>query len=588
MATFSLTDIFKEARRRRVFRLLALYIVGAWVALQVADLAFPGLGIEESAIRYVWIGAILCLPIALFFGWRYDFIGGRIVRTAVNDVDADLSIQRADYVILAVLSVVFAVIAFGLVGEISKTRVPETRRSVVANIHPNSIAVLPFLNMSQDPNNEYFADGISEEILNLLAKIRELQVTSRSSAFSFKGQNVDLPTMAAKLNVAYVLEGSVRKSGNQLRITAQLIEVDTDTHLWSQTYDRNLENIFVIQDEIAVAVVDALKIKLLGDAPKATETDPEAYALYLQAIYLRRQPQSTVDDYQQAEILLKQALDIDPGFAPAWNQLGDVYANQGSTFGLFSHDEAYKLARDAIEKALEIDRQYGRAWSDLGDLEIHYTWDFILANQHVQKALTLSPGDAYVLLQVAELADDLGRYDEAIDLYGQAIALDPLSSRGHGLLARAYYRAHRPEEAADAYQLARSLSPPGRGPGYYNGLVLLAQGDAQAALEVFEQLDVGPRRLTGIAIAQHALGNAEASDAALQELIEWDGAQTWALRVAQVYTFRGEVDSAFDWLDQAFDNRENYLPDQLFDPVFDNLRDDPRWPAFLDKMGFPQ
>ncbi len=583
MATFSLTDFLKEARRRRVFRLVALYIVGAFVALQVADLAFPGLGIAESAIRYVWMGAILGLPIALFFSWRYDIIGGRIVRTPVSDVDVDLSIGRVDIVILGALSIVVAVIAFGLVGEVSKTRVTETAPRVFAATNPNSIAVLPFLNMSEDPNNEYFADGISEEILNLLTKIRELQVTSRSSAFSFKGQNLDVPAMAAKLNVAHILEGSVRKSGNQLRITTQLIDVATDKHLWSETYDRTLDNIFAIQDEIAAAVVDALKIELLGEAPKATETNPEAYALYLQGMHSRRQ--NTIDGYEQAETLLKQALDIDPEFAPAWNTLGDVYANQGFAYGILTVDEAYRRARTAIKKALDLDPNYARAWSDLGDLELHYNWDFTLANQHVQKALALNPGDTYILKQVAEMADTFGRLDEAIDLYRQFIALDPLSPMGHGLLGRAYYRAHRLEEAAESYQLARSLSPPGGRP--FTGL-LLAQGDAQAALEVFEQLDVGPRRLTGIAIAQHALGNAEASDAALQELIEWDGAQTWALRVAQVYAFRGEVDSAFDWLDQAFDNRENYLPGNLFDPLFDNLRDDPRWPAFLDKMGFPQ
>jgi len=359
--------------------------------------------------------------------------------------------------------------------------------------------------------------------------------------------------------------------------------VKTDTHLWSQTYDRNLENIFVIQDEIAAAVADALKIEILGEKPKATETDPEAYALYLQGMHLRRQ--RGVDNYLQAEKLLLQALDIDPEFAPAWNTLGDIYANQGFAYGVLTVDEAYKRASENIEKALELDPQYARAWSDLGDLELHYNWDFTLSNQHVQKALALNPGDAYVLKQVAELADVFGQLDDAIDLYQQAIALDPLSPSVHGLLGRAYYRTHRLQKAAESYQLASSLSPAGRRPP--TGL-LLAQGDAQAALEAFEQLDVGSRRLTGIAIAQHALGNTEASDAALQELIEWDGAQPWAYRVALVHAFRGEVDSAFEELDRAFDNRENYLPSNLFDPLFDNLHDDPRWQSFLDKMDFPQ
>ncbi len=322
MATFSLKDFLREARRRRVFRVTAIYIVGAWVALQAADLAFPGLGIKESAILYVWIGAILGLPIALFFGWRYDIIGGRIVRTAVSEVDADLSIDRADYIILVALSAVVAVIAVGLVGEISKTRVPETARFAVTDVDPRSIAVLPFVNMSNDPEQEYFSDGISEEILNLLAKVPGMRVTSRSSAFSFKGQNLDVPTMAAKLNVAHVLEGSVRKSGNQLRIGVQLIEVETDTYLWSKSYDRELKDVFAIQDDIAVAVVDALKIELLGEQPKVIETNWEAYTLYLQGLHIWRQMGGA--EAKQVESLLKRALEIDPDFAPAWTELGYV------------------------------------------------------------------------------------------------------------------------------------------------------------------------------------------------------------------------------------------------------------------------
>jgi len=222
MTTSSVKQLLEEARRRRVFRVTALYIFGAWAALQVSDLAFQGLGVAGTAIRYVWIGAILGLPIALFVGWRYDLVGGRVRRTAVNSADASQSIHRADYVVLGSLVIVVALITTGLSVEILKTRVTESPSLAITDIHPDSIAVLPFVNMSDDPDNEYFSDGISEEILNLLAKIPQLQVTSRSSAFSFKGQNVDVPTIAAKLNVAHVLEGSVRKSGDQVRITAQL------------------------------------------------------------------------------------------------------------------------------------------------------------------------------------------------------------------------------------------------------------------------------------------------------------------------------------------------------------------------------
>ena len=584
MAALSITAFLKEARRRRVFRVTAIYIVGAWVALQAADLAFPGLGIEESAILYVWIGAILGLPIALFFGWRYDIIGGRIVRTAVSDVDADLSIGRTDYVILAVLSVVVVVTAFGLISQISDTRVPETTQFAVTDIDPKSIAVLPFLNMSNDPEQEYFSDGISEDILNLLAKVPDLPVTSRSSAFSFKGQNLDVPTMAAKLNVAHVLEGSVRKSGNQLRIVAQLIEVETDTHLWSETYDRELKNVFAIQDEIAAAVVDGLKITLLGKKPKAIETNPEAYVLYQQARYFRNQ--LTAESIKQAETLLKQALEIDPGFAPAWTALGDVYASQADPFGLRPLDEGYELARDAIQRALDIDPQYGPAYAALAWVEMDYDWDFTAAAQHVEQALALNPGDFSILMNAAYLNSILGRLDEAIDLWRQAVALDPVSYLGHVYLSISYSRANRLDEAAESSRLVISLNPSGIFGHYLLGLVLLAQGDAPAALAAMEKETSDAFRLHGMAIVQYALGDAGASDATLQEFIECCAAGA-AYQVAQAYALRGEIDLAFDWLDQAYANRDGALANMLTSNSLANLHDDPRWEPFLDKMGLP-
>jgi len=438
--------------------------------------------------------------------------------------------------------------------------------------------------MSDDPDNEYFSDGISEEILNLLAQVPELRVTSRSSAFSFKGQNLDVPTMAAKLNVAHVLEGSVRKSSNQLRIVAQLIDVESDTHLWSETYDRELKSVFAIQDEIAAAVVGALKITLLGDDPVATETNPEAYALYLQGRHFNYQ--ENVESNKQAETLLKQALAIDPGFAPAWTQLGSVYERQANTFGGRPIDEGYELARHAIQQALAVDPQYARAHSILARVEAYYDWDFAAARQHLQQALALNPADATILSMAAELDEQLGHVDEAIDLHRQTIALDPVSPTGHYRLGRALYRAHRLEEAADSLQMALLLMPGRVQTQFYLGRALLAQGDAPAALVAMEQETSDFYRLTGIAAVQHTLGDAVASDAALNEMIETWGA-VGAYQVAEVYAFRGEVDHAFDWLEIAYDNRDAGMSNLLVDPLVANLHDDPRWEPLLDKMGFP-
>jgi TolB-like protein/thioredoxin-like negative regulator of GroEL len=436
--------------------------------------------------------------------------------------------------------------------------------------------------MSDDASNEYFSDGISEEILNLLANVPELQVTSRSSAFSFKGQNMDIPTMAARLNVAHVLEGSVRKSGDQLRITAQLIDVVTDTHLWSETYDRELKNVFAIQDEIAAAVVGALKITLLGKEPKATETNPEAYALYLQARHFARQ--GTAESSKQAETLLKQALKIDPGFAPAWVELGRAYRSQAGLFGLRPYDEADKLSRHAYQQALAIDPQYGRAHAALALNEMNYSWDFVMASEHLQQALKLNPGDADNLRAAARLEQILGRTDEAIDLYRQSIVLDPLA--GHYGLGVNLYDAGRLEEAANSINMELSLNPGGASTQYRLGRVLLAQGNAPAALAAIKQEHDDGWRLAGLAVVQHALGDAGASDAALEELIERFSADM-AYQVADAHAFRGEIDTAFDWLEQAYENRDTGMTNLLLDPLLANLRDDLRWEPLLDKMGLP-
>ncbi|MFB3077331.1 MAG: tetratricopeptide repeat protein, partial [Lysobacterales bacterium] len=327
-----------------------------------------------------------------------------------------------------------------------------------------------------------------------------------------------MPTMAAKLNVAHVLEGSVRKSGNQLRITAQLVEAATDTHLWSDTYDRELKNIFAIQDEIAAAVVDALKITLLGEEPRATEITPEAYALYLQGRHFHNQ--GTAEGSKQAERLLKQALEIDSGFAPAWTELSDVYSDQATRFGVRPIDEGNELARQAIQQALAIDPQYGRAYAALARVEKFYDWDFTAATQHMQQALALNPGDAAILEYAARLHTTLGHLDEGIDVIRQSIALDPVSPGAHYRMGRMYYQAHRLEEAAESTQMAVSLSPGRSFTQVSIGFVLLAQGDAQAALVAIQQETSHALRLYGLAIVQHALGDAGASDAALKELIE--------------------------------------------------------------------
>ena len=267
-------------------------------------------------------------------------------------------------------------------------------------IPEKSIAVLPFVNMSEDKANEYFSDGISEELLNLLAKIPQLQVTARTSSFSFKGKEIAIPEIARTLHVAHVLEGSVRKAGNSVRITAQLIKAGTDTHLWSQTYDRKLDDIFAIQDEIAADVVKQLKVTLLGAAPKARTTDPEAYALYLQAVQLGRQ--ITAEAFQQSDALYRKVLAIDPRYAPAWDGLARNFINETSQ-GLLSNKEGFAQAREAATKALAIDPDYAPAHAGLGFIAMFGDNDLAGAAEHFKRALALDPADLDVLRNSAKL-----------------------------------------------------------------------------------------------------------------------------------------------------------------------------------------
>jgi len=590
-------QLFQELKRRNVISVAIAYAVSAWLLIEITATIFPILSLPMWSVTLVTLLLLIGFPIAVIFAWAFELTpeGIKLEKHVVRDDSiTHVTGRKLDFVIIAMLVVVsgyFGYDKFVLDPDRDavaiEAAVQVAREQVAGAVEPQdfarTIAVLPFVNMSDDPDNEYFSDGISEEILNLLARVSELRVTSRSSAFSFKGQNVDVPTMAARLNVAHVLEGSVRKSGNQVRITAQLIEVVTDTHLWSQTYDRELKNVFAIQDEIAVAVVDALKITLLGEAPRSTETDPDAYALFLQGRHFNNQ--LTAESGLRAESLLKAALEIDPEFAPAWTELGRVYERQAADFGTRPIAEGNELARHAIQQALAADPRNGQAYAILARVEMFYDWDFAAASQHLQQALTLNPGDAAILFSAGELNRILGRADEAVDLMRRSVALDPVFSFGHLWLGDVYFRARRLEEAVDSLQMALSLHPGGYAGHYKLGFVLLAQGDAPAALVEIEQESNEARRLLGLAVVQHALGDAGTSDAALRELVEnWEN---WAYyQIALAYAFRGEIDHAFDWLEQAYDNRDAGLTHLLLDPLLANLHDDPRWEPLLDKMGF--
>jgi TolB-like protein/Flp pilus assembly protein TadD len=446
---------------------------------------------------------------------------------------------------------------------------------------PRSIAVLPFLDMSQAKDQEYFSDGLSEELLNLLAKIPALQVTSRSSAFSFKGTNLEIPEIARRLNVAHILEGSVRKSGTRLRITAQFIDARTDKHLWSETYDRSLDDIFAVQDEIAAAVVGQLKVTLLGAAPKAKAVDPKAFALFLQARQVYRL--NTTEGFVQAIKLYQQVLEIDPGMAAAWDGLAACYFYQESA-GLIATDVSLRLIREAVNKALALDPELASAHARLGQIALSHENDPAAAARHFEHAQALEPANTEIMTEAMRLLRSLGRLERAVAVGEYIIAHDPVNSLAFRLVGGAYIRVGRNEEGIAFERAALRLSEGMTQSHYTIGEALLKKGDPKGALAEF-QLEPGESwRLEGEAMAYHDLGQNAQSDAALAEdIAKYEHDSSW--NIAYVLAYRGETDRAFAWLEKAIINRDTGLSDTAITWQFSSLHSDPRWLPYLRKIG---
>jgi TolB-like protein/Tfp pilus assembly protein PilF len=450
----------------------------------------------------------------------------------------------------------------------------------LAAIPEKSIAVLPFVNMTSDKDQEYFSDGISEELLNLLAKVHELKVVARTSSFSFKGKEIGIPEIAKQLHVAHVLEGSVRKIGDQLRITTQLIHAADGFQIWSETYDRKMDDIFKIQDEIAGEVVKELKVKLLGAAPKVRTTDPQAYALYLQARELGRQ--INAEAFTKSDALLRQVLEIDPRYAPAWNELASNFINKAN-MGLLSNQQGYARAREVAEKVLAIDPDYALAHAALGWIADADN-DLAGAARHYQRALALDPTDIRVLGNAATFLEGLGRLDEALALTEAVVRRDPVNVNALFNLGNNQCWAGRYDAAIASFRTVLSLSPSRGSAHALLGTALMQKGDATAALAEIEQEQNEPWRMYGLPMAYCALGRKADADAALNAVIakyEKDG----PYNIAYVYAFCGDADKAFEWLDKTVAYQDPGLSEIVTQNLFDKIRSDPRWLPFLRKIG---
>ena len=595
-------SLLGEMKRRNVLRVGTAYLAVAWLIVQIVETVFPAFGFGDSAVRVVVIVLGVGLVPALTLAWIFEHSPEGLRRDADVDHSAPGSIaaaKRLDRLIMIVLALAvgyFALDKFLLdpARDIERERAvaEEVRQEAFTN--PDSlasIAVLPFINTSDDAGNEFFSDGMTEEILNRLASVKGLRVISRTSAFSYKGRDIDMPTVAGELNVAHVVEGSVRKSGDDIRITAQLIDAQTDTQLWSRTFNRSLEDVFAIQEEIAAAIVSELELEMAGDQRPGSSVSPSAYALFLRARYVTTKAGgATTQQRDEAARLLRQVLQESPDYVPAIYELLRVTWQRYWVEGSLSVEEYHQIGSDIIPRILEIDPEYAPAHTGMALRAVELENDLVAAAGHLQRALELDPTSEDVLWGGINLLIAIGRVELAIELTELGVVRNPLFPGINHLRIISYYYAGRFEEAEIAAQHFSLLFGE---PTVVVGWIKLMQGDFQAALRKFEQLDdTYPERISGSAMALHSLGQLGERDAMLSRL-EQNPAVMSPDMFAYVYAWIGEADAAFAWLERYFDPRvdqagEAPIPDlrmislALHDPVFWTLRDDPRWTPLLE------
>jgi TolB-like protein/cytochrome c-type biogenesis protein CcmH/NrfG len=484
------------------------------------------------------------------------------------------------------LGLIILLAAYLAIDKLILSKHPLSAASATESAPPaNSIAVLPFTDMSEKKDQEYFSDGLAETLLDLLAKTPGLHVIARTSSFSFKGKSDDIPTIANKLHVGNILEGSVRRSGNHIRVTTQLIRAADDEHLWSETYDREMSDVFKVQDDIAAAVVVALKLRLApSQKPLAQQTSsPEAYSEYLLGNQFANR--FNTEGSRLAVEAYKKATMLDPRYAAAYAGL--------STAELLTADDtadAAGIARAevAADKAIELAPEDAVGYHARSFLRTLRTWDWAGARADAEKAIAFGPGEAANYVQLGLVLIVVGRVSEATTALRKAVELDPLSTTGWTLLARAQMYAHNFPAARESTRRALEISPNTTRALGYLGYVQLLDGQAPAALATFRRISDGRwLMLNGVAMAEHTLGHNKESQAALDEL-QATFSGTAAYQIAQVRAWRGEKDLAFEWLDRAYSQRDAGLTLLIHDPMLDSLRNDPRFAALLHKLQLPQ
>jgi TolB-like protein/tetratricopeptide (TPR) repeat protein len=590
-------SFFAELKRRNVYKVAVAYAVIAWLLIQIATQVFPFFEIPNWAVRLVVLVLIAGFPVALVFSWAFEITPEGIVRE--TDVDSGKSITHHTGKKIIAITIVLAIVASGLLAFrlfgpkliIHRHDASLARTEVAAAIPEKSIAVLPFDSLSEDKSNAYFAEGVQDEILTRLAKVADLKVISRTSTQHLKSVPNDLPQIAKQLGVAHVLEGSVQKANDQIRVNVQLINALTDTHLWAETFDRKLTDIFAVESEIAKTIADTLQAKLSGSEQRAIATRPtentEAHQLYLKGRFFWNK--RTANDLKKSIEYFEQAIAADPNYALAYAGIADAYVwLPGYTAG--APRDCYPKAKAAATKALQLDDTLAEAHTTLALAIWLYDFDASQAIREFQRAIELNPNYAIAHQQYGNnTLSALGRFDDAIGEGKRAVELDPLSLVINTDMGSDYYYARRYDEAIA--QLHKTLE---MDPGFYIahlvlGQVLDAKGARDAAIVECEKaraLNDDPSVLGVLARAHGLSGNKMEAEKILDHLKKLSKERyVSAYSFALVYLGLGDKEEALRWLEQSYQDRAGSdIGFIRVDPLLDPLRGDPRFEALAEKI----
>ena len=578
-----MTSFFQELKQRRVVRVAIGYAIAAWLIVQIASTVLPTFHVPEWVLRVFILIALLGFPIAVVMAWMFD--------VTAEGVKLDSSTSGSERLFAVAALLIVLALGWYFYGQPSFRKGDPATPTNQAD--QNSVAVLAFDNLSGDKDNEYFSDGISEELLTVLQKIPSLRVAARTSAFSFKDKKATAQEIGERLGVAHLVEGSVRKAGNTVRIAARLSRAVTGKQLWSETYTRDLKDVFAVQSELAQTIVAQLRGQLEANsaaekvkaAVRGGTTNPEAYEQFLQGrYYLNR---FSIGEIDKSLGFFERACQLDPNFALAWagsSRAEAMHAGWSDRLTRAQFAASLARARNAADRALRLDPDLPEALNARYEIQFSYDFDWKGGAETIKRAQALAPSDPLILKSAAVAANMFGDYARAIELARRAVALDPVNPEIRVYLGIALLQARRPAESRQEYERVAEINSATPWAFAGGGMADLSEGKNAEALATTEHETGEFARLVVSSVALWNLNRKEESDAALATMIK-DDADVGAFQIAEVYAARGDKDQAFAWLERARGQQDAGLAYYPHDPLLDSLQSDPRWDAFQRSMG---